>query len=446
MQKLLLFIALLVSLFIYTVIPFEGLAKVYIDIFSPSATRFPIAIPNFKNTGSQPDQENLSEKMANTIRQDLETSGFFRILSPEALSAVIAGDPLTAGLTGDKIQWDSWSIIGTEALVAAGFSLNGPDLITELRLFDIVQRQFLTGKRYFGKVQDYRLIAHKFSNKIFQKLTDEKGIFESRIAFVTSLEGKKDIFVMDYDGANVQRITNYKSLTLSPAWSPDGRTIAFTSYKDGNPDLYMKDIISGEVEKISRKRGINIAPAWSPDGERIALTLSLDNGNSEIYVLHVKDKQLVRLTRDWATDVSPTWSPDGEKIAFVSDRSGNPHIYWLELKSGKIKRLTFEGGYNTSPVWSPRGDSIAYTGRKGGKFNIFAISLDGRQLLQFTSNAGSNEDPSWSPDGRHLTFSSNRTGQKEIFIMRADGSGQQRITSGQGAKSSPAWSPYLSEE
>ncbi|MCP4716219.1 MAG: Tol-Pal system beta propeller repeat protein TolB [Deltaproteobacteria bacterium] len=411
--------------------------KVYLDIHSPSATQLPIVIPPFKNIGGTTATHPYAKEMAAIISEDLSFSGFFRLLAPEVID-----DDYLRGLTRDTIRWDIISIIGAETIVTGGFQLkNKNSIITELRLFDAVQGKFITGKRYEAPPSDRRLMMHRFSNEIFQKLTGEYGVFTTKIAYTQSNGANKDIYVMDYDGGNRKRITWYESLSLLPAWSPDGKTLAFTSYKDGNPDLYVKNIYSGKVKKISKKRGINITPAWSPDGKKIALTLSLNNGNSEIYLHTVKTGKVERITHNWAIDVSPAWSPDGSRIAFISDRAGRPHLYTLELQKGRMRRLTFSGSENSAPSWSPRGDMIVYAGLTDGRHNIHLVSSDGGFQQQLTFNQGNNEDPAWSPDGRYIAYSSDRTGRKEIFIMRADGTGQKKITDGPGEKSGPAWSP-----
>jgi len=414
-------------------------AKVYIYIDSPATTKFPIAVPHFKNLGSIPDSQHISTFLSSVISQDLEISGLFKLINPATFSEYIDNP----GITGDSINWGDWSSMGAEALIKGGFYLEEDRIVVEARLFDVVRGSFITGKRYSGKPDDIRLISHKFSDEVMYRLTGQKGIFQTQIAFVSDISGKKEIYIMDFDGQNRVKVTNHRSIIISPAWSPDGRKLIFTSYRDGNPDVYIRDLFYRQEKKVSSYRGLNIAPDWSPDGKKIALTLSQDDGNSDIYIINLEGEKIRRLTNDWANDVSPCWSPDGKKIAFVSNRAGSPQIYIMEVKTKKVKRLTFEGKYNTSPAWSPKGDKIAFAGRRDNSFDIYTINTDGSGLRQLTFNSGSNEHPTWSPDGRHIAFTSNRTGMKKIYIMHVDGSGERVITWGKGNDTDPFWSPYL---
>ncbi len=415
-------------------------AKVYIYIDSPATTKFPIAIPHFKNLENVPDSQQISTSLPTVISQDLEISGLFRLIDP----ATFLEESDDSGITGDRIDWRDWSSIGAEALIKGGFHLEEGGIRVEARLFDAVRGSFITGKRYFGKPDDIRIISHKFADEAMYRLTGQMGIFQTQIAFVSDVSGSKEIYLMDFDGQNRIKITNHRSITLSPAWSPDGKSLIFTSYRDKNPDVFLRELFYGREKKVSHRRGLNIAPDWSPDGKKIVLTLSQDDGNSDIYIINPDGKKISRLTSEWANDVSPCWSPDGKQIAFVSSRSGTPQIYIMEVKTRKVRRLTFEGSYNTSPAWSPKGDKIAFAGRRNGTFAVYTINTDGSGLNQLTFNSGSNECPSWSPNGRHIVFSSNRSGSKKIYIMLADGSsGVKVVTSGRGNDTDPCWSPYL---
>lgn len=414
-------------------------AKVYIYIDSPATTKFPIAIPRFKNLGGTPDDQLVSTSLASVMSDDLEISGLFRLID----SSTFLKNPDDSGITADSIDWKDWSSLGAEALIKGGFYFEKNGIRVEARLFDVVRGSFITGKRYFGKPEDVRIISHKFADEAMYRLTGEKGIFQTQIAFVSDVSGSKEIYVMDFDGHNRTKITNHRSIVISPAWSPDGKALIFTSYRDNNPDVFLREIFYGREKKVSWQKGLNIAPDWSPDGEKIVLTLSQDDGNSDIYIIQPDGKKVDRLTNDWANDVSPCWSPDGKRIAFVSNRSGTPQIYIMDVKTRKVRRLTFEGSYNTSPAWSPRGDKIAFAGRRSGVFAIYTINTDGSGLNQLTSNSGSHESPSWSPNGRYLAFSSNKGGSKKIFIMLADGSGERSVTRGKGNDTDPCWSPYL---
>lgn len=433
-----LFAACLLALLLIT----PATAKVYIDINAPAATRVPIIIPPFQNTGSQPDVQKLSNRMASIISADLDFSGLFHIISPKLLN-----EANLRGVTRNQIKWDNLSVTGAEAIVTGAFAISNNRINAELRLFDAVQGRFIMGKKYSGTLNEHRLICHRFANEVFRELTGAPGIFETGIVFVMRIGGNKELYYCDYDGGNQRRLTTFNSLTLSPCFSPDASMLAFTSYRAGNPDLYIMDIAREKTDKISSKKGINISPDWSPDGRRIALTLSLKDGNSEIYTLDVNSRTLERMTEHWATDVSPAWSPDGRHMAFVSSRSGSPQIFILTIANRSVRRVTFgKGNYNTSPAWSPRGNQITYAGLTDGKFNIHSINPDGSNYRQLTSGHGNKEDPNWSPDGRYITFSSNQTGRSELYIMRSDGTGQKRITFGNGEKTDPAWSPFFEKQ
>lgn len=414
-------------------------AQVKGTIVGPGAERYPIAVSPLRNLGSGEDGSRLSEGIADVMVRDLELSGWFRVLNRSAYIE----HPQASGITLGGFDFRDWSVIGAEGLVKGGFSLQGEELTVELRLFDVYQGKQIVGKKYTGKVKDYHRIAHKFADEIIFQFTGVQGVFNTRIAYVSTSGGRfKEIYIAHLDGSEKAQVTANRTINLSPSWTPDGRSILYTSYKEGNPSLYLFDLFTSRDTKFSSRSGLNLGGRWSPDGKSVALALERQ-GNVDIYLLDHTGKVVRRLTEDPAIDVSPTWSPDGNRLAFVSNRSGSPQIYILELANGKTRRLTYSGGYNTSPDWSPKGDKIAYTGRVSGRFNIFSIGVQGGEPQMLTSNSGDNEDPSWSPDGRYIVFTSNRRGRYLLHLMQANGENQQRLTGSGGDDTNPSWSPRL---
>jgi TolB protein len=419
-------------------------AKVYIDIRSPSFRKFPIALAPFKALTPPRQDMKLGEQGRDILREDLDISGFFSLLTPETSPEKTGGSPSAPGqgTITESLGFQPWANLGAEALVTGVLTYKDGSLMLEARLYDVVKKELIVGKRYTGEVTYLSRMVHRFADEIILALTGEQGFFQTQIIFVSTVGGNKELFLMDWDGRNVTQVTHHKSIILSPRVSPDGTKVAFTSYKMGNPDLYIKDLRTGEERMVSHYPGLNISPAWSPDGKRIALTLSKD-GTPEIYTMNPDGSGLVRLTHNPAIDVSPTWSPDGQKIAFVSSRKGNPQIYIMEASGQNVQRLTFEGKYNTQPSWSPRGDRIAFDATLGGGRNICTIRPDGTDLRVLSANLGKREMPSWSPDGRHLIFSSDRDGGLHIFLMDAEGTRIKRLTFQKGSNNFPYWIPRV---
>ena len=401
--------------------------------------RVPIAIAPLRNLGSVDDSRGVGEGVADAIANDMRLSGWFRVLDR---SAYIEGSQ--SGITADTINFKNWTTINAESLVKGGFSVQGDDLTVELRLFDVYQGKQLVGKRYSGKVRDFRRIAHRFSDEIINQFTGTPGPFNTRIAYVSNGGGGlKEVYFSHLDGTDKFQVTTNKSINLSPAWSPDGRMLLYTSYGAGQRSLYLYDLTTGRHTPIGEQNGSSIGGRWSPDGQRVAVSFER-GGNTDVYILDRGGRTIRRLTEDRGIDVSPSWSPDGNRLAFVSNRSGNPQIYLLDVATGNARRLTFSGSYNTSPDWSPKGDKIAYTGRVSGRFQIFTIPAQGGEPQQLTSGSGDNEDPSWAPDSRFIAFSSNRGGGRyHLYMMRDTGENQQRLTASGGDDTNPSWSPRL---
>jgi TolB protein len=409
------------------------------EIVGPGGQKFPIAVSPLKNLNSTNDAARLSEGIADTMIHDLDLSGWFKVLDRSAYIE----NPQNSGITLGTFDFKNWSTIGAEGLVKGGFSVQGDEVTVELRLFDVYENKERIGKRYVGKVKDYRRIAHKFVDEIINQFTGVPGIFNTRLAYVSTSGGRfKEIYVSHLDGSEKFQVTNNRTINLSPSWSPDGRSILYSSFKDRTQALFLFELYSGREVKFSPKAGHYIGGRISPDGQTIAATLEL-RGNSNLVLLDRNGNMIRRITDDREIDVSPSWSPDGRQLVFVSDRSGSPQIYILDLANGKTRRLTYSGSYNTSPEWSPKGDKIVYTGRAGSRFAIFTINVDGGDPRQLTSESSDSEDPTWSPDGRFIAFSSNRGGRYQLYMMQASGENQRRLTGSGGNDTKPDWSPRL---
>jgi TolB protein len=410
-------------------------ARIYFDINAPTFVQIPIVLPKWKS--GDKTSASFTEKIYQILANDLTLSGFFRVIDADRLPPSLRerdGIPSTSAL-------QEWAPAGGEILLA-GETLLEPDGLTfkvKFHLFDLVEQKHIVGKQYEGPLQTLRSAVHRMADEILLQITGEKGVHNTKIAYALAQGAGKEIFISDFDGANVKQITRNQSINLSPTWSPEGRRIAFTSYLRRNPDLYLIDLDGKNPQILSRYSGLNVSPSWSPDGKKIALMMGME-GKSDIYLIDPNGGNPKRLTKGHGNEASPTWSPDGEWIAFVSDRSGSPQIYIMARDGSRVRRLTFEGGYNTNPSWSPKGDRIAYCARAEGRFEIFTIGTDGSALRRMTSNSGNNESPSWSPDGRYIAFSSTRTGASKIFIMNANGFNQRALTPSKGGESSPAWS------
>ena len=406
----------------------------YIDISNPFLRKIPLAIPLFKNENGTHEEKRLSESSADLLAASLEFTGYFKLLDRGAFLF----DPQKDGVLTPQINFANWTVIGSELLITGLFKEAGGNITIELRLFDTFKARRIIGKKYSGKKADQRQMIHRFCSEVIKYLTGHRGVFGSKIAFVSTGSGNKEIYSCAFDGYNPQQVTRSHSISLFPAWSGDGRYLAYTSYKNGKPDIFVKNLAEMQETSINQK-GLNITPAWVPGKFELAATLSF-SGDQEIYLLTGSGKVIKRLTNIRGIDVSPTWSPDGKKFAFVSNRAGSPQIYVQDLASAKVRRLTYEGSYNTQPSWSPQGDKIAYASVVEGRRNIAVMDLEGQEPLQLTHESGDNESPSWSPDGSLIVFSSNREGPFRIYVMTAFGTDQRRLLVMTGEQTNPKWS------
>lgn len=401
---------------------------ILVDVAAPGRTKFPVALPSTIGSGE-------TAAFFEVLRNDLELSGWFDIIDADAYI-----EPAGTGVRPGDFQFSDWEITGALGLAKTTLGSSGSALRSEVWVYDVAGERKLGAKAF--STSDVRALAHKTANEIILQLTGKPGMFNTRFAAVRRASGNKEIYVVDFDGHNPQRITRNGAINLQPKWDPSGTKLAFTSYLGGNPDLYVANLASGGITRLSARAGINTGATWNPRGGSLALTLS-PGGDPEIFTIDARSgQQIGRLTRSTGIDTSPAFSPDGSQIAFVSERSGGAQVYVMNVDGSGVRRVTFEGGHNTDPAWSPDGKHIAYVSRSG-VFDVYTVRTDGRGVTRITQGMGDNEDPSWSPDGNYLAFSSTRSGAAHIWMSTADGYHQVQLTKGSGGYTNPDWSPLL---
>ena len=432
----------LIFLFFF-IIPVQSKEYDYINISNPYLNKTPVAVTEFKAFGGHQAEIDDGAHAIEILKNSLDFTGYLKVIN----SAAYLSNPAQTGIQLGQINFKDWTGIGADLLVTGGIEESQGQVKLKLRLFDTFNLKLLVGKVYTGSDSQIRQMIHMFCSEISHKLTGNWGVFNSKISFVSTIDGNKEIFICDFDGHNPKQLTHHKSISLSPAWSSDGQWIAYVSYARGKPDIYIKSL-KKKPGFIVNNEGLNISPDWMPGKDILAATLSF-SGNQEIYLLTKKGEIIKRITKSWGVNVSPKFSPDGKKLAFTSNRGGNPQIYVKNLETGDIKRITFEGRYNTSPAWSPDGKKMAYVGIDKNKINIFVTSLDSGsgKPVQLTMNTGDNEEPSWSPDGSLIVFTSSREGKiPRLFVMTAAGTDQRRLLRLKGKQSQPSWSGSTSSE
>jgi TolB protein len=401
--------------------------------------------------------EALAKVFNDTLYADLENCGLFTMVSKSFYPKNLPG--AAEDLQGPAMATWAQPPTSAEVLAFGSLSTNGDQMVVNGFLFDVTGRATQPEqmhKRYGNEAlpEAARVIAHRFANEIITLLGGGiQGIGESKVYFVSDRAGKdakgnriKEVWVMDYDGANQQRITRYNSMTLGPAVSPDGSKLAYTSWYSGNPYIYILSIDSGRPLTFHNLGPhLNTALSFSTDGNHVAFASSR-GGDTEIYMGDASGGNPVQLTHERGVNISPAINPKNpDQIAFVSGRSGPPQIYLMDSHGGNVRRISGGSGDAVSPAWSPDGQYLAFSWTRGyapGNYNIFVADIASgkiEQPAQLTSGAGRNEHPSWSPDGRHVVFESDRGGKKQIYTMLVDGTQVRALTS-TGENFTPVWS------
>jgi TolB protein len=321
-------------------------------------------------------------------------------------------------------------------------------LTADCAVTQVATKKVILTKSYAGSAQDLRRLAHRMADDIVETVTGQRGIAQTKIAFVMSPQlGVKELAVMDYDGFNIRQMTNDRKISARPRWSPEGRKIVYTSYWQNYPDVLEADLYTHQRRRLAAFPGLNTGAEFSPNGLMIALTLSKD-GNPELYTMNVNGGDFRRLTHTKGAESSPTWSPDGQSIAFVSDNLGTPQVYLIGKDGGEPQRLTRSPSYNTEPNWSrpPAGSDmkpmLAVTSRVGGKFQIGIYDSGTGDVVPKMADGTDNEDPSWAPDGRHLVYAKTQGWRSRLYLLDVVTGDSVGLPAVEGGASEPAWGPW----
>ncbi len=417
-------------------------AQLHIDVSGAHSEPMPIAVPYFQNNTAQSD---LANQITDVITADLERSGLFRLINRDAYIQSLSG-------IDARPNFPDWQVLKAAALVQGQISQNPDGNITvSFRLWDVFNQTQMSAKSLTTSADTWRRIAHIIADNIYERMSGEKGYFDSSVVFISETGNqknrKKRLAVMDQDGANLRYLTEGKDMVLTPRFSPNMKQITYLSYQNGKPQVYLMDIATGATELIGSFPGMTFAPRFSPDGQKLIMSMAR-NGNSDIFLYDLKTKEQKQITTHLAIDTSPSFSPDGKRIVFNSDRGGSSQLYTMNADGSSVKRISFGKGTYSTPVWSPRGDYIAFTNIRNGQFNIGVMKPDGSGE-RLIATGWLVEAPSWAPNGRVLMFfrqtPSDDWGNKGtslLYSIDMTGHNEQLIPTPKDA-SDPTWSPLL---
>ncbi len=399
-------------------------AQFRVEVSGVGLTQVPVAFAPLRG------EETAPQKISAIVQADLERSGQFRGVS--------------AGAVTDETQRPDMSTMrqkGADALLTGSISrLADGRYDVRIRLWDTVRGQDLGAMSYTAVAGDLRLASHRISDFVYEKLTGDKGIFSTRIAYVTKSGARYNLWVADSDGENAQSALASPEPIISPSWSPSGTQLAYVSFESRKPVVYVHDVSTGKRRVVANFRGSNSAPSWSPDGRSLAVTLSRDGG-SQLFVIDANGGEPRRLTQSTGIDTEPVFSPDGTAIYFVSDRGGAPQIYRMPASGGPANRVTFNGTYNISPALSPDGRWLTYISRISGAFKLHVMDISSGNVAAITDTSR-DERPSFAPNSRLIVYATQQEGREALMTTTLDGRIKARLSGQAGDLREPNWGPY----
>jgi TolB protein len=413
-------------------------AIVELNITQGNIQPLPIAIPDFVGDGSVAPE--LAREISGVVANDLKSSGLFLPIDQAAF--------IENGVGPDRVpRFEDWRVVNAQALAVGRIGASGGKLRAEFRLWDVFAGTQLAGEQFFARSKDARRIGHIIADAIYERITGEKGYFDTRIVFVDESGPKnkriKRLAIMDQDGFNVRLLTKGQTLVLTPRFSPTTQEITYTSFEGETPKVYLLNIETGQKEIVGAFPGMTFAPRFSPDGQRIVMSLERD-GNSNLFAMDLRSRRTMQLTNSGAIDTAPCYSPDGSEIVFESDREGSRQVYVMGADGSNPRRISQGGGSYSTPVWSPRGDLIAFTKMSGGQFLIGVMKPDGSGERILTEGFH-NEGPTWAPNGRVLMFFREQPGAAggpRLYTIDLTGYNERQVAT-PAFGSDPAWSPAI---
>ena len=412
----------------------QAFAELVIDVQGVSQPT-PVAVVPFGWEGEAPA---MPLDVAAVIQADLKRSGRFAPIDEAKM--------LQKPTDGKDVDFQDWSFLGVEAIVVGTVVQKGANAYTlRFQLFDTFRREQLIGYEMPASRGNMRGAAHRAADMIYEKLTGIKGVFGTKVAYITAKQQGKErlysLIVSDQDGENEHTVMESADPIMSPAWSPDSRQLAYVSFEGNKSSIFIQTLRSGNRFQVSNKPGINGAPSFSPDGRKLVVTLGGVDGNPDIHIVDITSRQSKRLTTHRAIDTEGTWSPDGRYIYFTSDRSGGPQVYRMSANGGTPERITFEGSYNARPRLSPDGKKLAMVHNDRGNYRIAVMELESKNLLVLSSGQ-QDESPSFAPNSDILIYATRQRRDGVLETVSADGLIRQKMESGQGDVREPVWSPY----
>lgn len=409
-------------------------ALVRITVTGGNFVPLPIAVPDFASSDPA-----FGREVTDIVRADLRRSGLFALVDPGQL-------PQSVGNVSATPEFSSWRATGSDALVMGQVERSG-QVQSSVRVWDTTAAAQVVGKSYSTDASSYRRIAHQVADAIYESLTGEGGYFDSRIVYVAESGPKanrvKRLAIMDQDGANVQYLTQGRSLALTPRFSPTSQSLTYMNFEQGNPQVYILDLASGRQQSIGAFGQMTFSPRFAPDGRTVVFSVE-QGGTTNLYAMPIGGRQPAQLTSGAAIDTGASYSPDGSRIAFESDRGGSQQIYVMGANGGGAQRISFGDGSYSTPVWSPKGDLIAFTKQGGGQFHIGTMKPDGSGERVLVSSFHA-EGPTWAPNGRVISFFRDPGGNDGPRLYTVDIWGRnEQVISTETFASDPGWSSLLS--